>query len=342
MKDRQEPFPEDNLDLSPMISPVSEDNFYRDEGWYTWCNSIIKGEDGKYHLFYVRWPKRYGFYAWLTHSEIARAISDRPAGPYSFVETVKSARGTHPWNVINAHNAKIKRFGNKYYLYFIGQNDGGRNLSEQDLVDTARSGYSSKYWRILRNNQRTGVATADSLEGPWKVYPATIVEPNGLISTVTVNPAVWQSANGEYHIIVKGDHPRGRVAQAHGISNTPVGPFHLQQAPAFTGYSEDVSVWQDVDRNLTYGILHDGKGYGLIVSRDGYEWRRARHFRALSKTIVRTDGRTINPSRLERPSVFYEDGAPRVLSGGVQFEHGKDTGIVLIPLVVTGCVKTDR
>ena len=329
---RLRPFPEDDLDFASLIQPVGEDNLYRDPGWYTWCNSIIRGEDGRYHLFYVRWPKKYGFGSWLTHSETARAVSAHPAGPYRFVERVIPCRGKFPWNQFNAHNVKIKRFGDKYYLYFIGTNDGGLGLTEQDMIATARAYFRARYWQLLRNNQRTGVAVADRLEGPWKILDHPVVEPNGPISTVTVNPAIWRAPDGRYLMIVKGDYPPTRFGEALAVAAAPTGPFHILPDLAFDRYSEDVSVWSDPGRGLTYGILHDRNGFGVIVSKDGLHWRDARHFRAITKKIPRAGGGFYAPTRFERPSVFFENGAPRVLVGAAQFQGGKDACIILVPL----------
>jgi arylsulfatase A-like enzyme len=326
------PIPEDTLDLASMIQPVAPENIYRDKGWYTWCNSIIKGEDGKYHLFYVRWPKKYGFGSWLTHSEIARATSDHPAGPYTFVEQVIPSRGKFGWNQFNAHNVKIKRFGGKYYLYFIGCNDGGIGLTEDDMVATARAYFRAKHWMRLRNNQRTGAAVADSVAGPWKILDRPVIEPNGPISTVTVNPAIWQAPDGRFMMIVKGDYPPSRFGEALAVSDSPTGPFHIQPDLVFDRYSEDVSAWSDPARGLTYGILHDRKGFGTIVTKDGFHWQDARHFRAINKKIPKASGGFLTPTRFERPSVFFENGAPRVLGGAAQFQGGKDACILLIPL----------
>lgn len=41
----------DDLDLSVLIKPVSESSFMRDQRYFHWCNSIIKDEEGTYHLF---------------------------------------------------------------------------------------------------------------------------------------------------------------------------------------------------------------------------------------------------------------------------------------------------
>ena len=67
------------------LLPAAADGGFRMEGYWVWCGSVIKGEDGKYHMFASRWPKPPGFGPyWLTNSEIVHAVSELPAGPYTF------------------------------------------------------------------------------------------------------------------------------------------------------------------------------------------------------------------------------------------------------------------
>lgn len=329
------PFDEDDLDLSSMIRPVGEANIYREQDWFTWCNSIVRGKDGRYHLFYVRWPKRYRFNAWLTHSEVARAVSRHPAGPYQFAGTVIPSRGSQSWNQFNAHNVKVCEFGGRYYLYSIGCNDGGRGFTEDHMVEIARGGHAHPDWMPLRNNQRTGVAIANSVEGPWEIQPNPVVEPNGPVSTVSVNPAVWRAVDGSYRMIFKGDYPPSRVAEAVAVSDSPIGPFRVREPLAFDRYSEDVSVWTDGRRGLTYGILHDMKGFAVIASKDGFAWRDARNFRAVGKEVPKAGGGRLVFDRFERPNIYVENGKPMVLCGAAQTGRGKDAFIVLIPLEET-------
>ena len=83
----------DDLDLSKMIQPIDENNILRDENYYNWGSSIVKGKDGKYHLFYAQMPKEHGFRSWLTDGVISRATSDNPSGPYVHQEVVLKGRG---------------------------------------------------------------------------------------------------------------------------------------------------------------------------------------------------------------------------------------------------------
>lgn len=76
----------DFLAFKDRLQPISEDNVFRSKEYFNWCSSIIKGDDGKYHLFYSRWPRKYTFLSWLTHSEVAHAVSNSPAGPFKILD----------------------------------------------------------------------------------------------------------------------------------------------------------------------------------------------------------------------------------------------------------------
>ena len=59
----------------------------------------MRGEDAKYHMVASRWPSGLSFEPhWLTNSEIVRAVSDRPTGPFKFAEIVLPARGGSFWD----------------------------------------------------------------------------------------------------------------------------------------------------------------------------------------------------------------------------------------------------
>jgi hypothetical protein len=65
------------------------------EDFFVWGCSPIYGEDGKVHVFYSRWPKKYGMGGWIHKSEIAHAVANSPEGPYTYLETVLSSRPGH-------------------------------------------------------------------------------------------------------------------------------------------------------------------------------------------------------------------------------------------------------
>lgn len=324
----------DVLFFKDRLQAIDEDNIFKTEGYYNWCSSIVKGEDGKYHLFYSRWPKKFGFYSWLTHSEVAHAISNSPSGPWKYKETVLSSRGKGHWDAITVHNPKIKHFEGKYYLYYCATNMGDKSYTEEDLIETARVGYSHPNWKILRPNQRTGVAVAESINGPWKRMDQPLIEPSGPITTLTVNPAIDKGKDGRYYLIVKGDKPnetRFIRNQAMAVSDSPEGPFEMQPNPVIDYLdTEDMSMWYDRKRDYYYGIFHAHSFIGMVSSENGINWKKATEYAILPKSIPLKNGGAIKPDRLERPFVFTENNEPKVLSLAVK--KGDEAYIAFVPV----------
>ncbi len=312
----------DDLFISSRLQRVSEDNIFKTEGYYNWGSSIIKGDDGKYHLFYSRWKKEYSFLGWLLFSEVAHAVSKSPAGPWKYKETVLRGRGKGHWDAITAHNPKIKYFDGKYYLYYCSTNMGDRVYTEEELIETAHTGYSHPNWKILRPNQRTGVAVSNSLNGPWQRSDKPLIEPSGPITTLTVNPAIARGKDNRYSLIVKGDKPnetRFIRNQAVAVSDAPDGPFMIQQEPVIDYLdTEDMSMWYDRKRDRFYGVFHARGFIGMVTSADGVHWQKATEYILMPKVVPMSNGDTLKPDRLERPFIYTENDEPEVMSLAVK------------------------
>lgn len=325
----------DDLNLSLMIQPADSSLFVRDNQYYNWCNSIIKDSDGKYHLFYSRWPKSLGFYSWLTHSEIAHAVSDKPDGPYVNSETIIKSRSDN-WDKITIHNVQVNKFNDKFYMYYISTNSGDVSLSDDEITCIGTTGYSHKYWNLLRSNQRIGVAVSKSLYGPWKRYDKYLIEPQKPIYNVAVNPSVALGDDGKYYMIIKGDNnPSGkrRLIQAIATSDSPSGPFCIEPKPAFSDIpTEDVCIWFDKLRKRFYAVFHahGGDYIGLITSVDGKNWSKANNYIVCKKQIPLNDGTVMHVDRMERPYIYLENDIPAMLSFGVK--KGNDSFIVFFRL----------
>ena len=97
------------------ILPTEEKFGFHQDDYWTWCGSVIKGEDNKYHMYASRWTKKLSFEIyWLTNSEIVHAVSDKPEGPYSFSDVVLAPRGEQYWDGKMTHNPAIRKIGNTY------------------------------------------------------------------------------------------------------------------------------------------------------------------------------------------------------------------------------------
>lgn len=307
--------------LSRWIQPLRETSIFSDPEYNIWCGSVVEGDDGKFHMFYSRWPRSTGHLAWVTHSEVARAVSDSPFGPFRHAEVVLPERDRKFWDGACTHNPTIVRIGAKFYLYYMG-NTGDRE-STRDLN-----------WQH-RNNQRIGVAVADRPEGPWTRFDKPLVDvsadPQAPDALATNNPTVIARPEGGVLMIYKAVAKRGAlpfggpVVHLAATSESPLGPFTKQPQQIFTGNgqffaAEDPFMWHDGKRYLA--IVKDMGGYftglkpslALFESENGLtNWHPAPTPLVSGLQVKRADGSLWKLTRLERPQLLLRDGKPVAL-----------------------------
>ncbi len=312
-------------DISPAhpvcaTRPVDATYRFAEPGWHVWCGSVQALPDGRYTLFYSRWRIEHGFDAWVDRSEIARAEGPAPWGPFTHVETVLTREDSQAWDAHNFHNVTVRHYDGRYFLYYTGNHGDGE-------------------WWSHRNNQRVGVAVADTLQGPWRRLSAPLIDvsADSWDSLCVANPSVTDTADGRYLMVYKGvtDGPRpfgSRVLHGMAFSDTPVGPFVKNPEPCFQipGAKfafEDPFLWREGD---TYRcLMKDMNGVPgsckcatlLFESADGVSWQADRFSLIATPHFSRTtaDGTvTITEvERLERPSYFH-DGKSASLSFAVK------------------------
>ncbi len=306
-------------DFPAMIGPVPASAKFSDPDFYIWGGSMVRGDDGKCHLYYARWPRRLGHNSWVTHSEIAHAVADDPMGTFRHQDVALPVRGKAFWDGLCTHNPTVHRFGDKYYLYYMGNTGDGR---------VATKGLNWTH----RNNQRIGVAVADSPNGPWQRQPAPLIKPSpGFYDALCCsNPSVARRPDGGYLMVYKavGDKNKlpfgGPVFHAVATADSPTGPFKKHPAPVFVKQgvafvAEDPYIWSDGERY--WAIVKDNAGHftgrgrstALFQSDDGLAWRLARHPLVSTTEIRWDDGRQQKLHALERPQLFFENGVPTVL-----------------------------
>lgn len=104
------------------------------------------------------------------------------------------------------------------------------------------------------------MTVSNSIQGPWERLDKPLIEPSGPITTLTVNPAIDRGSDGNYYLIIKGDKPNETNFvrnQAIAISDSPTGPFVMQEKPVIDYMdTEDMSLWFDATRERFYGVFH--------------------------------------------------------------------------------------
>ena len=137
-------------------------------------------------------------------------------------------------------------------------------------------------------------------------------------------------------MIVKGDKPgtdKFVRKQALATSKKPQGPFEIyHKAVIDTFDTEDASMWYDKSAKSFYAVFHAHTYIGLITSKDGYNWAKAKNGTLAKKQILFDDGSTIKPDRMERPFVLTdESGKAIVLYAAIK--KGDFACNVQIPLI---------
>jgi len=306
-------------DFPSMIQPVPPSGKFHDPGFIVWCGSAVKGDDGKFHLFYSRWPKKLGHYAWVTHSEVAHAVADTPFGPYKFSDVTLPARGAQFWDGLCTHNPTILKFGEKYYLYYMGNTGDGKKSKSLNWTH--------------RNNQRIGVAVADNPGGPWTRFDKPLIEPTpGFHDALCLaNPSVTRRPDGGYLMVYKAVGDKGKmpfggpVVHVVATSDNPTGPFKKHPDPVFTSpgstfAAEDPYIWRGPDRY--WAIVKDFKGsftnrgtsLALFESLDGISWAPSKNTLVSLLELKEADGTVSKLEKLERPQLCFENGEPVAMS----------------------------
>lgn len=308
---------------SKSLRIVKRNAGFRMDGYWVWCPSVIKGDDGRYHMFASRWPKNIIFHpGWMTDSEVVRAVSDTPEGPYEFQEVVLPARGAQYWDGRSTHNPRITRWRDQYVLFYTGITHPFPDTRPGDGLCN-----SDPRCVVSRSNKRVGIATAKSALGPWKRFDAPILptKPETFYSFLTSNPAAVVGPDDHILLFFKS---RQYVGQVHSdmmiglaSADTPMGPYRvLTDRPLFSkenlGEIEDPFVWyQNHAYHMIAKDMHGtlcGEYHGGIhaVSEDGKKWIPAANPLAYSRTIQWDDGTIQTLGSMERPSLLIENGRP--------------------------------
>lgn len=311
------------------FEPLKKDAVFRMDGYCVWDPSITYGPDFRWHLFFSRWPLSAGFEAWVTHSEVCHAVSAKPEGPYVFKRVILEKRKGF-WDADMTHNPSIMTLKGRFYLFYNGNHGNGE-------------------WWTHRNNQRIGLAVADSPSGEWKRSdkPLLDVTPGSWDSKVTTNPSCAVTPDNKMIMVYKcvGDKfpaPKyGPVLHGVAFGDKPEGPFVKYPLPVFqvegSGFpGEDPYVWSQGGR--FYALLKDmetfyskdSKAIVLFESNNGKDWVLASNPVVRNRTLEYEDGHKQEVYRLERPYFFLEKGKPLFFCYAVKPEENNEDSCICI------------
>lgn len=320
------------MNFKKRMGKVSKDSIFEMDGFFVWCGTIAKGDDGKYYLYFSFWPKSDSFdNDWVIYSKIGYAVSDNPYGGFEYCGIALDS-GTG-WDSGAVHNPAVIRHNGKYYMYYMGNHGNG------------------EYWSH-RNNQRIGVAVASSPHGPWQRFDTPVIDitKDSFDSLMTSNPSVTIGDDGKFYMIYKAvtaidNHiAGGAVICGIAVADDPVGPFKKYDKSVMVNpehhYSvEDAFIWHE--NGHFYVLAKDFQGYftkagkgsvALFISDNGLEWKTDENPLAFIPELHFDDYR-MPLFRMERPQIYIEDGKPiALLCACMPNESADETFNVSIPL----------
>jgi hypothetical protein len=315
-----------NIAFIDRLLPAPVGGGFSMEDYWVWGSSVIKGEDGRYHMFASRWLKTLGFDKWVSNSEVVRAVSDTPEGPYSFEEVVLPVRGKQYFDGLVTHNPRIVKYKDTYLLYYFGTTYDfpvPRDAHISMDVHTADG-------RLAWMNKRIGLAVSKSVYGPWTRMDRPVIEPRPGMwdASITSNPApVVNPKTGEILLMYKSSSKGPEPPLLLGVSKADnhKGPYkRLSDSPIFRFETEDNQandvedpyVWwagnrYEVIMKDRFGYICGEEGGGIHAwSRNGVKWKLFKNVKAYSRTIKWDDGTVTFQNHFERPFLLIEDGVP--------------------------------
>lgn len=343
-----------HLNLRERMLPVPKKGGFQMEGYWIWCGSVIRGEDGKYHMFASRWKKTQRMHpGWLLESEVVRAVSETPEGPYRYEETVLPPRGPQYWDGRATHNPRVIKQGDTYYLFYTGITHPFEDIPEGEIVDA-----DDPRVTVSRASKRIGVAVAKSVYGPWERLDAPIinVRPKKFDSFLVSNPSPLIEEDGSVWMMYKSRNYK--KAPYKGVLHGPMaigvakgedflGPYIRLSENAIFDIDEvsieDPFVWKEngyyemIAKDMTGKIC--GEKYGGVhgYSRDGLHWEMCSGELAFSRKILWDDGTEQIMGNMDRPFILFEEGRAvcmffAVSDGTDSFYDAKNTWNMAVPM----------
>jgi hypothetical protein len=339
------------------LRPAPRDGGFAMDGYWVWCGSCARGEDGRYHLFASRWPKRLPFHPnWVSNSEVVRASADHPSGPYTFEEVVLPPRPGH-WDATMTHNLThnptIHRHGDTWILFYTGARGIGRDGTDAPPQEAISQEQYALHWLT----KRIGIATAPHITGPWTRRDAPIldVRPGEWDSDITSNAAPAVRPDGSVVLVYKSS--LGRMSTRDqaplklgvAVADHWAGPYRrarLTPLDEFNGPATNIEDpylwWQDdhyeaIFKDMTGAICGEHADGIHAWSEDGVRWHLADDPLAYSRKLVWDDGTVTHQGQFERVQLLLENGRPTHLfaatgDGAGGFDKMTRTWNMVVPL----------
>lgn len=285
--------------------------------------------DGKWHLFVAQMVNNCSLRYWGTNSEIIRAESEFPGGPYSYAQSVVP---------VFAHNPTIRRTRDgTFLLYMIGN---GQSAGEPVNCSKDAEELSNIPQKTDQENEKfTGpsrhihIAYSRSVYGPWDILPVSFTNPNAskIFDCSWSNPSPVVFENDSVLMAFTGGYcHEGVEAIGMAVATHWKGPYTIKTLESIFpkpilclshAQYEDPSLWRS-SRGF-HLLLHGMCPTGMFNSKyaysvDGLRWNVS-PTDPYTYIVEYEDGSERIFIRCERPQLLFNNDSKAVyLFNGVQ------------------------
>ena len=324
---------------------------YVDPHQSSWGGNALLGSDKKWHLFMaeiacpINSPKtRCGLGGWQSNSQVAHAVSDSPAGPYTHINLVLPREHHNP-------TIKVSPVDGSWNIYSISAGSGP--IVTSTSVDEGKSWSGVTPGIVVSTEQNPGQSITNcksqcrnfwirdafcsqhqSCRGsqpkssiPVKKFTIPIFEFNLYDSFSSTGPVLFKNGTMNMFYRAQSDLPPPTCStESIGVQYCAnrTAPCSGGFNPIFKHTAEDPSVfidhrgnWHMLVNALPGGCNPKVQQGGHAWSKDGVVWSEPRTG-AYNTTIVFTNGTSFTCSRRERPQMILDgDGVPLAMTSGV-------------------------
>lgn len=261
------------------VLPRDKENGLEDvmiKQWCYWDGQIIKGPEGKYHMFASRWDQARGHNGWFGSTALS-AVSEQPTGPYA----------------------------DKGLCWPEDQKGKGHNVTALTLPD-------GRYAVVVSETRPGEVFVSKSLDGPWEHLGKILVDTNGFKARLArmSNVSLMVRPDGGFEIVPRSGAILISTNDILGPYKIQGPSIYPQIAGLPLRNLEDPVVWHSGGLyHIVVNSWSDRKAYHL-TSPDGIaNWTfRGIAYDPATDFLRYTDGTVNHWNNIERPGVFIENG----------------------------------
>ena len=272
--------------------------------------------DDKWHLFVSQMVNNCSLDYYGTNSEIIRAESDSPGGPFVYALTVVP---------VFAHNPTVRITNDgTFLLYMIGNGlslEKPVNCSKNANTENIHMKHQKRYRRFEDSTSDIHIAYSNSVYGPWSILPVSFINPKAspIFDCAWTNPSPVVFENDSVLMAFTGGYCHEGI-EAIGIAQAPhwKGPYTIRTIePIFPKPSfclsnqqyEDPFFWRSARgfHILMHGMCPTGVfNSKYAYSLDGLHWKVS-PIDPYIYIVLYEDGSESIFVRCERPQLLFND-----------------------------------